>query len=267
MLFRSTFLENEMNKLTVEEVQKEYDRLLAEGNDMVMEVVPPDVEQGADPLPGLDNDAPKPPTEAGGKDDQAPVPPPTQEAEATEGEAKNALYGLATELNAAKGSLGGGTKAVLVNSTPTGADCDAVGKLLMHGDKLYTCTTAGSAPILQKTCPVGQMLDSFGTCTAPVITDVTDNDATVCTNAGGTWDSGKKTCSPVLNCWAAGFCKAADEWWLEGTPNARVGPATRAQCAAAGEDRAWLDGYFEIRYAPAGNRSVLRNLVRYSVCE
>ena len=86
----NTFLENEMNKLTVEEVQKEYDRLLAEGNDMVMEVVPPDVEQGADPLPGLDNGAPKPPTEAGGKDDQAPVPPPTQEAEATEGEAKNA---------------------------------------------------------------------------------------------------------------------------------------------------------------------------------
>ena len=46
-----------------------------------------------------------------------------------EGEAKNALYGLATELNAVKGSLGGGTKAVLVNSTPTGADCDAAIRL------------------------------------------------------------------------------------------------------------------------------------------
>ncbi|MCH2182523.1 MAG: hypothetical protein MK108_11005 [Mariniblastus sp.] len=117
----NTFLENEMNKLTVEEVQKEYDRLLAEGNDMVMEVVPPDVDPAADPLPGLDNDAPKPPTEAEGKDDQAPVPPVTEGEAAKEGAEKEVKEGSEQGAEASEGESGKGESGKKPDQTDSSA--------------------------------------------------------------------------------------------------------------------------------------------------
>jgi hypothetical protein len=51
MADRETFLQNEMNKLTDEQVQLEYERLVAEKNDLVMEVVPQDqnLQEPSDP--------------------------------------------------------------------------------------------------------------------------------------------------------------------------------------------------------------------------
>ena len=75
-----TFLQNEMNKITDEEVQKEYDRLVAANDPMVLEPVVQDnsfVIPGLDSLPNMSDgdsgsnpdDAPTPPS------DDAPVPP------------------------------------------------------------------------------------------------------------------------------------------------------------------------------------------------
>lgn len=73
------FLAKEMAKLTDEEVQKEYERLVAEEDDLVMEVVPEETADPGDPLPGDEgsSDAPAPPS----GDNGAPGQPPTNQDE------------------------------------------------------------------------------------------------------------------------------------------------------------------------------------------
>lgn len=75
---RDTFLENEMNKLTAEEIQKEYERLVELEDNMVMEVVPQEKEEdkgpalndGGSELPGSENGEAGESTEG-----EAPAPP------------------------------------------------------------------------------------------------------------------------------------------------------------------------------------------------
>jgi hypothetical protein len=91
-----TYLENEMNKLTDEDVQKEYDRLVAAEDDLVMEVIieaddaieiksPPPVLPGAKdpaPAPGDGTEAPgdvaPPPTTSDKSNEDQPAAPPTE---------------------------------------------------------------------------------------------------------------------------------------------------------------------------------------------
>ena len=67
-----TFLQNEMNKLTDEEVQKEYERLVAEENDLVMEPIP---DEPADSLQ-IDDPPPVLPGETDEATDPDGVEPP-----------------------------------------------------------------------------------------------------------------------------------------------------------------------------------------------
>ncbi len=69
------FLAKEMAKLTDEEVQKEYERLVAEEDDLVMEVVPDETADPDEPLPGEDgaSDAPTPPADDNSDQGQTPM--------------------------------------------------------------------------------------------------------------------------------------------------------------------------------------------------
>ena len=69
-----TFLQNEMNKLSDEDVQKEYDRLVEEKNDLVMEPIPVDDAIKIEP----------PPAETSGDDEISPPPAETEKPK-TEG--------------------------------------------------------------------------------------------------------------------------------------------------------------------------------------
>ena len=102
-------------------------------------------------------------------------------------------------------------------------------------------------------CTEGQVLvwsDSSGAWACGAAADVTSDNATVCTAAGGTWDGSTSTCSPGLNCWAAGFCHQTQQDWGTGLPNARFGAATEQQCTAAGLDHKWDEGSTTARFPP-----------------
>lgn len=58
--------------------------------------------------------------------------------------------------------------------------------------------------------------------------DITSDNATVCTDAGGTWDAGASTCTPApassYNCFVGGFCaQAALEDLCTNDPNGSLG--------------------------------------------
>jgi hypothetical protein len=80
--------------------------------------------------------------------------------------------------------------------------------------------------------------------------DITSNDATICGDAGGTWDG--ETCTAAaaeesMNCFQSGYCQAADDLWGTGVPNSIVGNATEAECYSstyAGDRSGWVLGSY-----------------------
>ena len=118
---RETFLENEMNKLTDEEIQAEYEELVEKKDNMVMEVVPEEKEEDGPALIDPNSDAGEATEDSADADegaaeesgDEAPAPPAAEEGAVEEVPLEApAEEAPAEETPAEEGEGGGLTKLV-----------------------------------------------------------------------------------------------------------------------------------------------------------